>query len=236
MKQAVILAGGKGTRLRPFTAALPKPLVPLGDVPIIAVILRQLKQAGFEEVVLSVGHLAELVEAYCGDGARWGLPIRYAREAKPLSTAGPLRIVAGLQADFLTINGDVLTTLDFGELLAFHQATGSVATVSVCERRILVDFGVVSLDGGAAVTAYDEKPEHTYVVSMGVNVFSRRVVDYIEDGESLGIPDLVQRLIAAGERVSAFRSPCEWLDIGCTPDYEQAQAIFQSPERERYLR
>jgi len=236
VKQAIILAGGKGTRLRPFTATLPKPLVPLGEMPIIEVVLRQLESAGFEEAVLSVGHLAELVEAYCGDGSKWGLPIRYAREEKPLSTAGPLRIVTDLQDDFLTINGDILTTLDFRELFDFHRRSGSLATVSVCERKILVDFGVIALDGDSTVSAYDEKPERTYTVSMGVNVFSRKVVDHIRDGESLGIPDLVQRLIAAGEKVSAFRSPCDWLDIGCTPDYEQAQALFQSPERKRYLR
>jgi NDP-mannose synthase len=236
LRQAIILAGGKGTRLRPFTATLPKPLVPVGDMPIIDVVIRQLKKAGFEEAVLSVGHMAELIEAYCGNGARWGLSIRYVREEKPLSTAGSLKLVEGLQPEFLTINGDILTTIDFKKLLAFHDKTQSLATVAVCERKIVVDFGVIDLAEDGVVTDYTERPENRHVVSMGINVFSRRVVDYIQEGEVLGVPDLIRRLLAAGEKVSGFLSSCDWLDIGHTQDYETAQSIFQSPKRRHYLK
>jgi NDP-sugar pyrophosphorylase family protein len=235
--QAVILAGGKGTRLRPFTTSLPKPLVPVGDHPIIEIVLRQLKHFGFGEVVISTGHLAELIEAYCGDGRRWGLRIRYVREDKPLSTAGALRLIRGLRQDFLTINGDVLTTLDFRALYDFHRRSKAAATVSVCERQTVLDFGTIQLDAQDRLQAYVEKPAHRYLVSMGVNVFDRKVLSFIRPGEALGIPELISRLHGAGESVLGSRSRADWLDIGRPEDYQTAQDIFASPRRRaKYLR
>lgn len=231
--QAVILAGGKGTRLRPFTTSLPKPLVPVGDFPIIEVVLRQLARHGFREVVISVGHLAELIEAYCGDGRKWKLKIRYAREDKPLSTAGALRQVRGLKSEFLTINGDVLTTLDYRKLFMDHKKSGAQATVGVCERQTLVDFGVIGLDGKNRLQAYTEKPSYRYLVSMGVNVFSRSVLKHIKPGEALGIPDLIGRIRSAGGLVRGFRNKAEWLDIGRPDDYARAQELLEDPKRRR---
>lgn len=234
--QAVILAGGKGTRLRPFTTALPKPLVPVGEQPIIEVVLRQLRRQGFRDVVVSVGHLAELIEAYCGDGRRWGLRVRYAREAKPLSTAGALRQVRGLEPHFLTINGDVLTTLGFKDLFSRHRKAGVDATVAVCERSTTVSFGVVELDRAGLVSGWNEKPTLRYQVSMGVNVFSRGSLRLIKPGEPLGIPEFLERIRARGGRVLGVRTRAEWLDIGRPEDYEAAQAIFDSPRRRaKYL-
>lgn len=236
-RQAVILAGGKGTRLRPFTATLPKPLVPVGDHPIIEIVLRQLKHFGFTDVVISTGHLAELIAAYCGNGRRWGLRIRYVREDKPLGTSGSLKMIRGLQPTFLTINGDVLTTLDFGALYESHRRRGAAATVGVCERVSPIDFGVIELDGRDALSGYTEKPSHRYLVSMGVNVFDRRVLRHIRSGEFLGIPDLIRRVLAAEGRVYGFRNKAEWLDIGRPDDYAAAQEIFAEPRRRaRYLR
>lgn len=235
--QAVILAGGKGTRLKPFTASLPKPLVPVGDYPIIEIVLRQLKARGFRDVIVSTGHLAELIEAYCGDGRRWGLNLRYVREEKPLSTAGALKIIRGLKEDFLTVNGDLLTTIDFGALFAAHCKSGAIATLGVCERRTQVDFGVVRLDDRDHLQAYQEKPSYRYLVSMGVNAFDRHVLKHIKEGESLGIPDLVLRVRTAGELVQGYRSKADWLDIGRPEDYQTAQELFASPaRRKRYLR
>ncbi|MFA6003057.1 MAG: sugar phosphate nucleotidyltransferase [Elusimicrobiota bacterium] len=235
--QAVILAGGKGTRLRPFTTSLPKPLVPVGDFPIIEIVLRQLRHHGFREVIISTGHLAELIEAYCGDGKRWGLRIRYVREDKPLSTAGALRLIRGLSPDFLTINGDVLTTLDFHKLYAHHRKSHAAATVAVCERKTTVDFGTIRLDDADHIQAYIEKPSYRYLVSMGVNVFSRRALGHIRPGEALGIPELISRLQGAGHSVMGFRNQAQWLDIGRPEDYQAAQDIFASPrQRSRYLR
>jgi len=227
--QAVILAGGKGTRLRPFTTTLPKPLVPVGERPIIEVVLRQLKRRGFTDVVVSVGHLAELIEAFCGDGRRWGLRVRYAREVRPLSTAGALKGVRGLAPHFLTINGDILTTLNFKGLYEAHRAAGADATVAVCERSHTVSFGVVELDKAGFVSGWDEKPTLRYQVSMGVNVFSRATVALIKPGESLGIPEFLARIREGGGRVLGHRTDAEWLDIGRPEDYEAAQALLESP-------
>jgi NDP-sugar pyrophosphorylase family protein len=160
-RQAVILAGGKGTRLRPFTATLPKPLVPVGDHPIIAIVLRQLKHFGFRDVVISTGHLAELIEAYCGDGRKWGVKIRYCREDKPLGTAGSLKLVRGLHPRFLTINGDVLTNLDYAKLFDRHVREDAEVTVAVQEREYKVDFGVLDLDARDRLKTFREKPSHT---------------------------------------------------------------------------
>lgn len=235
--QAVILAGGKGTRLKPFTTSLPKPLVPVGDFPIIEIILRQLKYYGFKDVVISTGHLAELIEAYCRDGKRWGLKIRYVREEEPLSTAGALKLVGRLNPNFLTINGDVLTTLDYRKLFEHHVKSRGLATVGVCERETLVNFGVIGLDGTGCVQAYTEKPSYRYLVSMGVNVFSRGVLAYIGKNEFLGIPDLIQRIRQDDKRVSGFRNNAEWLDIGRPEDYQTAQDIFaDSKRRALYLK
>lgn len=235
--QAIILAGGKGTRLRPFTASLPKPLVPVGDYPIIEVILRQLRKHGFREVIISTGHLAELIEAYCGDGRRWGLRVRYVRETRPLSTAGALKNIRGLGPRFLTINGDILTTLDFCALVRHHDKTKNAATLALCKRTHVVSFGVLELDAKSRVRSYTEKPRHDYLVSMGVNVFDRRVLRHIRKGEPLGIPELVGRLLDAGEPIGGFTNKAEWLDIGRPEDFQEAQAIFESPRRRgRYLR
>jgi NDP-sugar pyrophosphorylase family protein len=235
--QAVILAGGKGTRLRPFTATLPKPLVPIGDYPIIEVVLRQLRHFGFRDVVVSTGHLAELIEAYCGDGKRWGLKISYARERAPLGTAGALRFVRKLAPDFMTINGDILSTLDYGSLMTAHRRSGAWATVGVCDRETLVDFGVITLGKDGALAGYDEKPRLKHLVSMGVNVFDRRAVGLIAKGETLGMPEFIARLGDQDKLVRGQRCRCEWLDIGRPADYEQAQQLFADPkQRRRYLR
>lgn len=234
--QAVILAGGLGTRLRPYTAALPKPLVPVGDHPIIEIVLRQLKRHGFSDVIVSTGHLAGLIEAYCGNGLRWGLRLRYVREEKPLSTAGALKIIPGLRGDFLTINGDILTTLDYSALMRFHARAKAAATIGVCERSTHVDFGVISLDATDRLAAYTEKPSYRYLVSQGVNVFRRDSLNLIKKGECLGIPDFIRRLTAAGKTVMGFRNKAHWLDIGRPEDYEAAQEIFSTPaRRKQYL-
>ena len=236
-RQAVILAGGKGTRLRPFTATLPKPLVPVGDYPIIEIVLRQLRHFGFTDIIISTGHLAELIEAYCGNGRRWGVKIRYVREDKPLSTAGALKLIRGLQPRFLTINGDVLTTLDFGKLYDYHRSHGADAAIAVCERLSTISFGVLELDAKDRLRSFTEKPTQRYLVSMGVNVFDRRVLNHIRAGEALGIPELIQRIADAKGTVVGFRNRAEWLDIGRPEDYESVQEIFASPRhRSRYLR
>jgi NDP-mannose synthase len=225
---AVILAGGKGTRLRPYTTVLPKPLMPIGDMPVLEVVLRQLKRNGFSHVTLAVSYLSELIQAYCGDGSRFGLELRFSHEEKELSTAGPLKLVKGLTDTFLTMNGDILTTLDYRALVEHHRREKAAATIAVHRRTVRIDYGVIETDQKGRLSRYIEKPEYHFQVSMGVNVFEPSVLDHIGEGERLTIPDLMLRLAAAGKTVSTFECDCLWLDIGRPEDHEKAVELFES--------
>lgn len=230
--QAIILAGGRGTRLRPYTISFPKPLVPVGDQPILEIVIRQLRGHGFDKVTLLTGHLAELIQAYFGDGSRWNLEIEYVREDRPLSTAGALKLVPRCEEDFLVLNGDVLTTLDFRQLLLDHRERRADATIASITREHLVDFGVLETDAENYLSGYNEKPSLRYTVSMGVYVLNQRCRELIGNGESLGMPDLMLRVLGRGGRVHCPRPPCFWLDIGRPDDYEAAQREFQAnPQR-----
>lgn len=232
MRRAVVLAGGKGTRLAPYTAVFPKPLMPLGETPILEIVLRQLSRVGFEEVTLAVGHLAELIEAYFGDGSRFGVRVLYSRESESRGTAGPLALVEGLDQPFLVMNGDVLTTLDYGAFLDAHIASGAQATVSTVVRNHTVDFGVIEADRHGLVTGYREKPQTEYLVSMGVYAFSPAVLDFISRDERLDVPDLFLRLLAGGQTVRSAPFRGRWLDIGRHDDFALAQEEFAEHREE----
>jgi NDP-sugar pyrophosphorylase family protein len=224
--RVVVLAGGAGVRLRPYSTFLPKPMMPLGDMPILEVMLRQLAAQGFRRITLSVNHLAELLRAFFGDGGRFGLEIDYCVEDVPLGTAGSLALIEGLSDPFLALNGDLLTTLDYRAPLASHAASGAAATIAAIGRRQRMDFGVLETGPSGDLTAYVEKPTLDVTVSMGVNVFAREVLALVPRGGYLDIPDLIGRLLGAGRRVVAYRAECEWLDIGRAEDYEQAVKAF----------
>lgn len=226
--QAVILAGGKGRRLRPYTTVLPKPLMPLGDMPIIEVVLRQLVASGFERVTVAVGYLAELLMAYCGDGSKFGLELRYSREEEPLGTAGPLALIHGLDDTFLVMNGDVLTSLDLRDLVQRHRASRATATIATHQRQQQINYGIIESDGESRVTAYIEKPTYHYQVSMGIYVLEPAVLDFVPHGQYLDLPDLVRQLMAAGRPVKAHPFDGYWLDIGRHDDYEQAVEEFEA--------
>jgi NDP-sugar pyrophosphorylase family protein len=224
--KAVILAGGKGTRLSPYTKVLPKPLMPIGDMPILEVILRQIKLAGINDVVLTVGHLSELLRTFFQDGSRLSLNISYNYEDSPLGTAGPIAFVPNLEETFLVMNGDVLSTLPLGELIEFHKAQNAIATIATHHRRVKVDLGVIQWDGDARVTGYIEKPTYDYSVSMGIYVFEPKVLTYIPKGEYYDFPDLVKKLIGVGEKVIGYRFDGYWQDLGRPDDYESAAQDF----------
>ena len=192
--KAVILAGGKGTRLAPYTTILPKPLMPIGDMPSLEIVLRQLRGYGFKEISLAVGYLAELLMAYCGDGSKFGLQINYSYEDKPLGTAGPLSLVPGLDETFLVMNGDLLTTLDYREMYQFHRKRGAIATLATYEREVKIDLGVLEIDEGGWVKDYIEKPTYKYSVSTGVYIFEPEVLTYITPNQRLDLPELILKL------------------------------------------
>ncbi|MCC6198192.1 MAG: NTP transferase domain-containing protein [Burkholderiales bacterium] len=228
--RAVILAGGKGQRLRPYTTLLPKPLMPIGDMPILEVVLRQLKRAGVMHVTMAVGHLAELLQAFFGDGRRLGLAIDYSLEERPLGTVGPLTLIPGLldEGTFLMMNGDILTTLDYESLVRHHRQSGAIATIATYERKVKIDFGVIETDDNGWLNGYVEKPSFDYRVSMGVYCFDSRVLARLEHNQHLDFPDLIKRLIADGERVASFPFDGYWLDIGRPDDYAVAIDQFES--------
>lgn len=226
--KAVVLAGGKGSRLAPYTRILPKPLMPIGDMPILEVILMQLKAAGVQQVVLTVGHLSELLHAFFQDGSQLGIDISYSFEECPLGTAGPIALVKGLDETFVVTNGDVLTTLNLRELAQFHKEQGAIATVAAHHRQSKIDLGVIQKDGDCRITGYIEKPVYDFLVSMGIYVFEPRILSYIPVGEYLDFPNLVQKLIAAGEKVAAYQFDGYWEDLGRPDDYERASRDFET--------
>jgi NDP-sugar pyrophosphorylase family protein len=232
VKRAVILAGGEGTRLRPYTTVLPKPLMPIGDRPVLDIVVRQLKAHGFERITMATGYLAELIEAFFRDGEAYGIPIDYYREQQPLGTVGALALIEGLADEHvLVMNGDVLTDIDYGALLERHSTDGAAATIATKERQVQISLGVLRFgekDDPTLLTGYDEKPSIDYTASMGVYCFAPRALSHIDAGERLDFPDLVLRLIAAGETVRAWPSEDYWLDIGRHDDYEQAQEEFEA--------
>jgi NDP-sugar pyrophosphorylase family protein len=224
--RAVVLAGGRGTRLAPYTTILPKPLMPIDDMPILEVLLRQMNRSGINHVVLTVGHLAPLLRAYFGDGSQWDLDITYSLELLPLGTAGPISLVQGLENTFLVTNGDVLTTLDIKKLVAFHKKKGGIATIAAHHRQVQIDLGVIQWEGEDRVSGYIEKPTTDYTVSMGMYVFEPRILDYIPVGQHLDFPDLILKLIACGEKVCGYSFDGYWMDLGRADDYVQANQDF----------
>lgn len=232
--RAVILAGGKGTRLAPYTTIFPKPLMPIGDMPILEIVIRQLKHYGIDDLTLAVGYLAELLMAYCGDGKKFGVKLNYSREETPLGTAGPLALVENLNDTFFVMNGDLLTTLDYEAMLQYHRERGALATIACYQRDVKIDLGVIEISSDNWVQNYIEKPTYHYAVSMGIYIFEPEVLQYVKRGERLDLPDLVKKLMSAGQRVNVYNFDGYWLDIGRHDDYERAMSEF-AERREKFL-
>ncbi len=231
--QAIILAGGKGTRLRPFTAALPKPLIPVGDMPILEVVLRQLRHYGADRITIAVNHLAHLIMAFFGNGEKLGLSIEYSLEEQPLGTAGPLGLIEDLDQNFLVLNGDLLSTIDYAQLFRFHADTGADITVGLFRKNLKIELGVITTAGEDLVD-YVEKPTYSFDVSMGIYAMRRSVIDLLNKGERLDLPQLVLRARDDGRVVKCFTGDYQWLDIGRPDDYETAVSFF-TENRKAYL-
>lgn len=236
--KAVIVAGGKGTRLGPYAAVFPKPLMPLGDeMPVLELLLHQLRGAGVKEVILAVNHLQHLIRAFFGQGERIGMRISYSLEDAPLGTAGPLGLVLqDVGETFFMMNGDLLTTLDFRHMLADHRACGAAATIASFKRELKIDFGLLETDAALRMTGYVEKPSYTHLVSMGCYVLERdAVTPYLHAGRHLDMPELMRAMIADGQHVHCHIPNCIWLDIGRPDDYAAAQDLFAT-SRETFFR
>ncbi|HEY5312003.1 MAG TPA: sugar phosphate nucleotidyltransferase [Pirellulales bacterium] len=232
--RAILLAGGKGTRLQPFTAVFPKPLVPLDDMPVIELLVQQLAHYGLVDLTVVTGHLAELIQAFLGDGSRFGVRIKYFKEPTPLDTAGCLGLLEPGSEPFLVMNGDLLTTLDFGRLLAFHRTNRPLATIASYRRQVKIDLGVLESDDQGRLVDYIEKPTYDFSVSMGVYCFDPAVCRYVRPGERVSMPELMLRLRDAGQPILCYREDCYWLDIGRPDDYARAIEDFRA-DRARFL-
>ena len=225
-KRAIILCGGRGTRLQPYTVVLPKALMPIGDYPILEIVIRQLVKYGFDHITLAVNHQAELIETFFGNGLKWNIKIDYSLEDIPLGTMGPLKIIKDLPDNFLVMNGDVLTDLNFKDFFNEHVSNKNNFTISSYIRDHQIDYGVLSLDNTSKLNGFEEKPKKQYHVSMGVYMINRKMIDYIPSGKSYGFDQLMLDLLEKGIPVNVKEFKGYWLDIGRHDDYAQAIEEF----------
>lgn len=233
-KYAVILAGGLGSRLRPYTTVLPKPLMPIGSYPILEVVIRQLAKADFKQITLAVNHQADIIKAYFDTGNKWGVKINYSLEHKPLGTMGPLKLIANLPENFLVMNGDVLTDLNFNSFFHNHIQRKNEFTISTCRREMKSEFGVLNVGDDGILKNFQEKPITTYNVSMGIYMLNCGIIDLIPNDTYYGFDDLMLAMITAGKKVHTLHHSGYWLDIGRPDDYEQAIELFEK-EHEKFL-
>ena len=232
--KAIILAGGKGTRLKPYTTVIPKPLVPVGETAIIEILINQLKKYGIDEVDVCLGHFSEIIMAFLGDGSKWGIKIRYSVETKPMGTVAPIKLLSDLPENFLVMNGDLLTNLNFKELYDYHLKNNSLLTVSTYNRTSKIDFGVIETEPGTdKVIGFREKPEYNFEVSMGVYMMNRKILDLIPGDKPFGFDDLMMTLLQKKQPISIYRFNGYWLDIGRPDDYEKANEDFEKLKVEK---
>jgi NDP-sugar pyrophosphorylase family protein len=229
-KRAIILAGGKGTRLKPYTIVLPKPLVPIGELPILEIVLRQLKQQGFTHITMAVNHMAELIMAFFGDGSKWGIKIDYSMEDKPLSTMGPLKLIKDLPENFLVMNGDILTDLKYGQFFDRHVQQNNIFSISSFTRSDKSEYGILETNEKQTLTAFKEKPESTFEVSMGIYALNKRVLEFIPDDTFFGFDHLMYALIDNKKEVAVVNHDGIWLDIGRPVDFQNAIDLFEKEE------
>lgn len=226
--RAVVLAGGKGTRLKPYTTLIPKPLVPIGGTySILEILIMQLKKQGFTHVTLAVNHLSNLIMAYFGDGQKYGLEIDYSNEESELSTIGPLTLIADLPENFLVVNGDILSDLDYGALLRSHIQNRNEITVAAVRRSVDIEFGVLETSGDGRLTGFREKPRYEFSVSMGVYALHVNVVKGLQRGQRYGFDNLMADRLSTGRDVMISKFCGLWLDIGRPADYDVANECYE---------
>jgi NDP-sugar pyrophosphorylase family protein len=221
--KAVILAGGKGTRLKPYSTVIPKPLVPIGNKAVLEILIGRLKKFGVRDLTICVNHLAGLIKAYFGDGEKFGIEIEYSVEDKQLGTVAPIKLVKGLPENFFVMNGDLLTDLDFKKLYNNHLENKTLMTIAIYKRTSKIDFGVIDVDKvNNIVKGFKEKPEYELNVSMGVYILNKKVLEIIPENKKFGFDDLVLEMLKKGQTIKVYPYSGYWLDIGRPDDYEKA--------------
>jgi len=230
--KAVIQCGGQGTRLRPYTMVLPKPLMPVQSQPVLELLLKWLRRQNITEIYITTGYLGHLIKSFCGDGAQWDIRICYTDEQAPLGTVGPLSLLREeLDSTFLVINGDVLTDLSVSGLERFHNGRRSILTIATAQRQTRMDFGVIEQRGGR-ITDFKEKPILSNFVSMGVYCMEPELLRFVPNGVPFGIDDLILCLLAKNIPTHSYVHEGIWLDIGRIDDFQSAQELtwdVQSP-------
>jgi NDP-sugar pyrophosphorylase family protein len=229
--QAVILAGGKGKRLRPYTTILPKPMMPIGEKPILGITIEKLAASGIRDIIITVGYLSQIIRAYFGAGETFGVSIRYFVETEPLGTAGCLSLIDGLDDEFIVTNGDLLTDLDYHDLIAHHKKSGMKATICSYKKEVQLSLGVLDLRDNT-VRDYIEKPTYEYDISTGIYMLHRSVIDHIPKNQHFDFPSLIKRLISLHEPINVYRLKGEWYDIGREEDYRAVLAKFDNAEQD----
>ncbi len=227
--KAVIQAGGKGTRLRPYTLILPKPLMPVGELPVIELLLKWLRRNGISEVLVTTGYLGHLIKALCGDGQSWDMHITYSEETQPLGTVGALDLVREhLDDTFLVLNGDLITDMNLRSFIHFHKSHGGLLTVGTTQKRVHVDMGVLETGEDQRITDFREKPTLSYTVNMGIYCMEPDILNLIPKGVPFGFDDLMYQMLDNQQRSHAYRHDGQWLDIGRPEDFSRAQEMTDS--------
>lgn len=225
--KALILAGGLGTRLKPFTTVIPKPLMPIGNVPILEIVIKQLAKNGFNEIYLSVNYLAELIGTFFKDGKKFGVKIEYLYEEKPLGTIGPLKLIKKMPDNIIVINGDTLTDLNYNTFFKYHVLNKALLTISSYKRNIKIDFGVLKkCEKNNKIIGFDEKPNIESLVCMGVNAVNHKIIEFIPDNEFFGFDSLVKKMLDEKLNIKTYLHEGYWLDIGRHEDYDKANEEF----------
>jgi NDP-mannose synthase len=232
--QAIILAGGLGRRLRPYTDVIPKPLLPLDGVPILDIILCQLAASGVDRVTLALHYRAGQIRAHVGDGSRYGMQVEYSVADRLLGTAGPLGLIDRPDEPCLVLNADLLTNLDFADVMAHHRRQGVAATVVLFAYQTLVPFGVIEVDDEGAVASIREKPNVESSINAGIYVLEPLVWDKIPPHVYLDMNNLIERALAKGRTIATYQHRGEWLDVGTVDSFHRGDQIFRA-NRHQYL-
>ncbi|HMP02701.1 MAG TPA: sugar phosphate nucleotidyltransferase [Gemmatales bacterium] len=225
--KVVIQAGGKGSRLYPYTKVLPKPLMPVGGMPILEIVVRQLAAQGFRDITISLGHLGDMIRLCCGDGSRWGVRIDYVTEDRPLGTIGPLKLVSGLERPFLVMNGDLLTDLDFAAFHRWHQSGNALLSIATYMKPVNVSLGVLEINDAQEVIGFREKPTLHFPCSMGVYAVNPELLDLVPAGELFGFDHLMYKMLELGLPARSYLFAGTWMDIGRPEDFHEACELFE---------